>query len=53
MGGHTVERLQAEGLAIGPTGAAANTQVAAAAQSKATTVPAGSAKTNTAVTVKK
>lgn len=34
MGGHTVERLQAEGLAVGPAGAAANTQTAASAQSK-------------------
>ncbi|HEX3635789.1 MAG TPA: hypothetical protein VHV99_09915, partial [Paraburkholderia sp.] len=34
MGGHTVERLQAEGLAVGPAGAAANTQAAASAQSK-------------------
>ena len=34
MGGHTVERLQAEGLAVGPAGAAANTQAAASAQTK-------------------
>ncbi len=34
MGGHTVERLQAEGLAVGPAGAAANPQAAASAQSK-------------------
>ncbi|WJF91004.1 helix-hairpin-helix domain-containing protein [Paraburkholderia bonniea] len=29
LGGHTVERLQAEGLAVGPAGAAAGTQAAA------------------------
>jgi competence protein ComEA len=52
MGGHTVERLQAEGLAVGasaPAVAASGAQNAAAASTKAP--PAG--KTDTAVVVKK
>ncbi|WP_144138353.1 ComEA family DNA-binding protein [Paraburkholderia sp. BCC1884] len=53
MGGHTVERLQAEGLAVGPAGAAANAQAAASAQTKGAAVPANAAKTNTTVAVKK
>jgi competence protein ComEA len=53
MGGHTVERLQAEGLAVGPAGAAANTQVAAATPGKGAAVSADASKSNTAVAVKK
>jgi competence protein ComEA len=53
MGGHTVERLQAEGLAVGPAGAAANPQTAASAQAKGTTVSADASKSNTTVAVKK
>jgi competence protein ComEA len=53
MGGHTIERLQAEGLAVGPAGAAANTQVAAAAQTKGAAAPADASKSNPAVVVKK
>jgi competence protein ComEA len=52
MGGHTVERLQAEGLAVGasaPAGAASGAQSAAAADPKA----APAAKADTAVVVKK
>ncbi|CAB3765626.1 ComEA family DNA-binding protein [Paraburkholderia humisilvae] len=52
MGGHTVERLQAEGLAIGasaPAVAASGAQNAASANTKV--APAG--KTETAVVVKK
>jgi competence protein ComEA len=61
MGGHTVERLQAEGLAVGPAGAAAGAQIAAPAQGKAATAatsaaaatqPAG-AKSSATVVVKK
>ena len=53
MGGHTIERLQAEGLAVGPAGAAAGAQVAAAAPAKGTAVPAVTAKDGTSVAVKK
>ncbi|CAB3763955.1 ComEA family DNA-binding protein [Paraburkholderia solisilvae] len=52
MGGHTVERLQAEGLAVGasaPVGAASGAQSAASADPKA----APAAKADTAVVVKK
>ena len=52
MGGHTVERLQAEGLAIGPAGAAPATQTAAVAQPHA--APAAAAqKGGSAAPVKK
>lgn len=59
MGGHTVERLQAEGLAVGPAGAAANTQAAASAQTKGAAAAGGGAnaanaqKSNATVAVKK
>ena len=56
MGGHTVERLQAEGLAVGPAGAAAGAQVAASAQTKAgtsTTAAAAAQKGGASVVVKK
>ncbi|WP_144156919.1 ComEA family DNA-binding protein [Paraburkholderia sp. BCC1885] len=59
MGGHTVERLQAEGLAVGPAGAATGAQVAAAAQGKAATsataaaATGGAQKNGAAVVVKK
>jgi competence protein ComEA len=62
MGGRTVERLQAEGLAVGPAGAAAGAQVAASAQGKAATSAtsvaqsapaAGNQKNGAAVVVKK
>jgi len=59
MGGHTVERLQAEGLAVGPAGAAAGAQAAAPAPSKTTTsaaagaTAAGAQKSGVAVVVKK
>jgi competence protein ComEA len=58
MGGHTVERLQAEGLAVGPAGAAAGAQVAASAQTRSTTAAAatgaaGTQKGGAAVVVKK
>jgi competence protein ComEA len=56
MGGHTIERLQAEGLAVGPAGAAASTQVAAAASNKepaATAAPAAAQKSAPTVAVKK
>jgi competence protein ComEA len=58
MGGHTVERLQAEGLAVGPAGAAASTQVAATAPNKeavaaAPAAPAAAQKSAPAVAVKK
>ncbi|PQV52065.1 helix-hairpin-helix domain-containing protein [Paraburkholderia sp. BL21I4N1] len=53
MGGHTVERLQAEGLAVGPAGAAPNTQAAASASNKAAATPANAPKANTTVAVKK
>jgi competence protein ComEA len=43
MGGHTVERLQAEGLAVGPAVAATGAQAAASAQTKTTTVTAAAA----------
>ncbi|HEY3599415.1 MAG TPA: helix-hairpin-helix domain-containing protein [Paraburkholderia sp.] len=52
MGGHTVERLQAEGLAIGasaPAATAAGAQTAASANAK----PTPAAKTDAAVVVKK
>ena len=58
MGGHTVGRLQAEGLAVGPAGAAANTQAAASAQTKgeataANSTNAATQKSNATVAVKK
>ncbi|MGF6537866.1 ComEA family DNA-binding protein [Paraburkholderia youngii] len=56
MGGHTIERLQAEGLAVGPAGATASTQVAAAAAAKepaAAAAPAATQKGAAAVAVKK
>jgi competence protein ComEA len=56
MGGHTVERLQAEGLAVGPAGAAASTQVAATASNKEPAAAAAAAATQKgapAVAVKK
>ncbi|RFU46761.1 helix-hairpin-helix domain-containing protein [Paraburkholderia sp. DHOC27] len=56
MGGHTVERLQAEGLAVGPAGSAAGAQAAASAQTKATpttTAAANAQKGNATVVVKK
>ena len=62
MGGHTVERLQAEGLAVGPAGAAAGPQVAASSQARepavstnaANAANAGNAqKSNATVAVKK
>jgi competence protein ComEA len=52
LGGHTVERLQAEGLAVGasaPVAAASGAQAAASASDK----PAAGAKTEPAVVVKK
>ncbi len=51
MGGHTVERLQTEGLAVGanaPAGAASGAQTAASANTKATP-----AKADASVVVKK
>jgi competence protein ComEA len=48
LGGHTVERLQGEGLAIGPAKAAAPT-----AQAKAAPAAAGAQKNGAAVVVKK
>lgn len=53
MGGHTVERLQAEGLAVGPAGATAGTQAAASSQTKGAAVPANAPKSNATVAVKK
>ncbi|KXU87971.1 competence protein ComE [Paraburkholderia monticola] len=56
MGGHTVERLQAEGLAVGPAGAAASTQVAATASNRepaAAAAAAATQKSAPAVAVKK
>jgi competence protein ComEA len=55
MGGHTVERLQAEGLAVGPAVAATGAQAAASAQTKTTTVTAAAAgaQKGRAVVVKK
>lgn len=59
MGGHTIERLQAEGLAVGPAGAAANTQAAASAQTKGAAAAGNGAnaaatqKSNATVAVKK
>jgi len=53
MGGHTVERLQAEGLAVGPAGAAAGTQVAAAQPTSDAAVPAAAQKSGATVAVKK
>jgi competence protein ComEA len=56
MGGHTVERLQAEGLAVGPAGAATGAQAAASAQTRtatATTAAAGAQKGSATVVVKK
>lgn len=55
LGGHTVERLQAEGLAIGPSGAGAKTVAAAGAPAAAPNAKAApAAKSDTAsVVVKK
>jgi competence protein ComEA len=53
MGGHTVERLQAEGLAVGPAGATADPKTAASSQAKGKAVPADAAKANPTVVVKK
>jgi len=56
MGGHTFERLQAEGLAIDPAGAAAGTQAAASEPVRApaaTGASAGTQKSGAAVVVKK
>src|ERR1700744_4258403 len=53
MGGHTVERLQAEGLAVGPAGATAGAQVAAAAPASGAAIPATAQKSGATVAVKK
>ncbi|MFM0170438.1 ComEA family DNA-binding protein [Paraburkholderia sediminicola] len=53
MGGHTVERLQAEGLAVGPAGAAANPQATASAQTQGAAVSAATPKNSATVAVKK
>ena len=53
MGGHTVERLQTEGLAVGPAGAAAGPQVAASSQTKGAAVAANPSKGGATVAVKK
>lgn len=53
MGGHTVERLQAEGLAVGPAGAAANPQAAASAQTKGAAAAGNGANTATSATTQK
>ncbi|ALP63598.1 ComEA family DNA-binding protein [Paraburkholderia caribensis] len=53
LGGHTVERLQAEGLAVGTSGAGATAVAAAAAQAGAPHKAAPAAKNDTAVVVKK
>ncbi|OLL30196.1 competence protein ComE [Burkholderia sp. SRS-W-2-2016] len=54
MGGRTVERLQAEGLAVGPAGAAASTQVAVAGSKEpAAAAQAAAQKGGAAVAVKK
>ena len=56
MGGHTVERLQGEGLAVGPAQAPAQTaaQSASAAQGKSAPAAAAGAKSDsTTVVVKK
>jgi len=53
MGGHTVERLQAEGLAVGPAGATTGTQVASAAPTNDAAVPAAAPKSGATVAVKK
>lgn len=52
MGGHTVERLQAEGLSVGPSTPATGSQTAAVAQAHATP-DAGSQKPAPATTAKK
>lgn len=52
MGGHTVERLQAEGLSVGPSTPATGSQTAAVAQAHATPA-AGSQKPAPATTAKK
>jgi competence protein ComEA len=51
--GHTVERLQAEGLAVGPAGAAAGPQVAASSQTRGAAVAANTPKAGATVAVKK
>ena len=54
LGGHTVERLQAEGLAVGTSGAGATAVAAAGAQAAAPHAKSASAaKNDTAVVVKK
>jgi competence protein ComEA len=56
MGGHTIERLQTEGLAIGasaPVVAAAGAQAAPAAQANAAPAAPATPKTDTAAVVKK
>jgi competence protein ComEA len=53
MGGHTIERLQAEGLAVGPAGATAGAQVAAAAPTSDAAVAAAAPKSGATVAVKK
>ena len=53
LGGHTVERLQAEGLAVGTSGAGATAVAAAGAQAGAPHKAAPAAKNDTAVVVKK
>ncbi|WP_199540331.1 ComEA family DNA-binding protein [Paraburkholderia kururiensis] len=52
MGGHTVERLQAEGLSVGPSTPATGSQAAAVAQAHATPA-AGSQKPAPATPAKK
>ena len=53
MGGHTVERLQAEGLAVGPAGAATGAQTAAAGQTKGAPAAGNTQKSSATVAVKK
>jgi competence protein ComEA len=53
MGGKTVERLQAEGLVVGPAGGAGAAQVAAPARPGAAGAPASAQKNSAAVAVKK
>jgi competence protein ComEA len=52
LGGHTVERLQAEGLSVGPAGASTGTGTGAAAKQVAAQTPA-TPPTPAAVTLKK
>ncbi len=53
MGGHTVERLQGEGLAVGPAGAQTAASASAPAQGKSAPAAAGAKKDSTTVAVKK